>query len=257
MSSSAGSGATIEVLPKPDPIHVAMSKVMAEIRAIDKKQRNQQQNYAFRGIDDVFNELQPILVAHGVWYTPEAIENDHEWRQTKSGGWQHSTILKVRYRFYGPAGDSIVTESIGESADPADKSTQQAMSQALKSLLLQTFCIRTKESAENDPDSKSPEAGGPPKQQRTSSGGNPKRSGGAAAKTQPSRTVNSETGEIQETPDVQAAIEKLDQDGRKALVDKMEAAHYPPVDQLPTAAARQVIKWAGEIEEAAKSGRPF
>ena len=47
-----------------------------------------------------------------------------------------------------------------------------------------------------------------------------------------------------------AAIEKLDQEGRKALQEKMEAAHYPPVDKLPTAAARQVIKWASEIAQA-------
>jgi ERF superfamily len=244
-------GAPITLVPAPDPIHVAMSKVMAEIRAIDKKQRNQQQNYAFRGIDDVFNELQPILVAHGVWYTPEAIENDHEWRQTKSGGWQHSTVLKIRYRFYGPAGDSIVTESIGESADPADKSTQQAMSQALKSLLLQTFCIRTKESAENDPDSKSPEAGGPPKQQRTRSGGNPKRSGGAAEKK-----VDPETGEITEPPNVSAAIEKLDQEGRKELNDKLTKANMK-LDSLSPAAAKQVVKWAQEIQQAHDKGTPF
>ena len=249
MSSSAGSGATIEILPTPDPIHAAMSKVMAEIRAIEKGQRNQQQGYAFRGIDDVFNALQPVLVAHGVWYTPEQIENDHEWRQTKSGGWQHSTILKIRYRFYGPAGDSIVMESIGESADSADKSTQQAMSQALKSGLLQTFCIRTKESADNDPDRKSPVAGGP----ANSSEAKPK----AKTSARQQKAADPETGEIQEPPNVQAVIEKLSQDGRRQLFDRMKEKNYPEVSALPAAAAKQVIKWAEEIKAEEDKGAPF
>jgi hypothetical protein len=142
-------------------IHALMSRVMADIRAIGKNQKNTQQNYAFRGIDDVMNELKPVLAEHGVFFVPESVvTNEHEWRQTKSGGTQHSTVLRVRYRFYGPAGDSVVAETIGESADPADKSTQQAMSQGLKSLLLQTFCIGTEESARSDPDSQSPMDGG-------------------------------------------------------------------------------------------------
>ena len=146
----------------PVPIHVAMSRVMADMKAIAKKNQNTQQNYAFRGIDDVFNELQPVLVKHGVWYTPIDVTTNYEWRQTRAGGWQHSATLTVTYRFTGPAGDFVDSKVPGESADPADKSTGQAMSQALKTLLLQTFCIRTQESAKNDPDSKSPEDGGPP-----------------------------------------------------------------------------------------------
>jgi hypothetical protein len=87
------------------------------------------------------------------------------------------------------------------------------------------------------------------------------RSGGKT-KAQPSarqsrsstpRTADPETGEIPEPPNVQSAIEKLDQDGRKQLQEKMTAAHYPPIDKLPTAAARQVIKWAEEIGK----GAPF
>jgi hypothetical protein len=245
---SMSGGTTVELKPVPDPIHVAMSKVMAEIRAIEKGQRNQQQGYAFRGIDDVFNALQPVLVAHGVWYTPEEIENDHEWRQTKSGGWQHSTILKIRYRFYGPAGDSIVMESIGESADSADKSTQQAMSQALKSGLLQTFCIRTKESADNDPDRKSPAAGGP----ANSSEGKPKAKTSARQKN-----VDAETGEIIESPNVSEVIDKLNQDSRKQLKERMDAANFPELDKLPSAALRQVLRWAEEIKKAQDAGAPF
>jgi hypothetical protein len=93
--------------------------------------------------------------------------------------------------------------------------------------------------------------------QPSRSGGNPKRSGGAAAKRQQSRTVDQETGEIKEPPNVQAVIEKLSQEGRAALAEKLEAAHFPPLDSLPAAAAKQVIKWAEEIKAEQDKGAPF
>jgi hypothetical protein len=71
------------------------------------------------------------------------------------------------------------------------------------------------------------------------------------------RTADPETGEIPEPPNVQAAIDKLDQDGRKQLQEKMTAANFPPVEKLPTAAARQVVKWAEEIRKAQEAGEPF
>jgi hypothetical protein len=90
------------------------------------------------------------------------------------------------------------------------------------------------------------------------------RSGGKS-KVQPSARqsrsstprTDPETGEIPEPPNVQAAIESLDQDGRKQLQEKMTAANFPPVEKLPTAAARQVVKWAEEIRKAAEQGEPF
>jgi hypothetical protein len=46
--------------------------------------------------------------------------------------------------------------------------------------------------------------------------------------SQSSRTVDAETGEISEAPDVSAVIAKLDQEGRTQLANKMQDAHYPP-----------------------------
>jgi hypothetical protein len=72
-----------------------------------------------------------------------------------------------------------------------------------------------------------------------------------------SRSVDTETGEISDPPDVWAAIEKLSQEGRKALQAKLDAANYPPLDSLPSAAAKTVIKWAEEIKAAEDKGAPF
>jgi hypothetical protein len=71
------------------------------------------------------------------------------------------------------------------------------------------------------------------------------------------RKVDTETGEIQEPPNVSAAIDKLDQEGRKELLAKMEKANFPSVDQLPPAAAKQVVKWVDDLLEEQKKREPF
>jgi hypothetical protein len=68
--------------------------------------------------------------------------------------------------------------------------------------------------------------------------------------------ADNETGEIPEPPNVSAAIEKLDQDGRKELQTKLEKANMH-LDSLSPAAAKQVVKWAEELLEAQKKREPF
>jgi hypothetical protein len=93
---------------------------------------------------------------------------------------------------------------------------------------------------------------------RSRSGGKPKAQTSARqSQSQSSRTVDTETGEISEPPNVQAAIEKLDQEGRTKLLDKMKEKNYPELDALPPAAAKQVLKWIGELQEAQDKGAPF
>ena len=47
-----------------------MSGVMADIKAIEKNQVNSHQRYRFRGIDDVYNALNPALVKNKVFIAP-------------------------------------------------------------------------------------------------------------------------------------------------------------------------------------------
>lgn len=78
------------------------------------------------------------------------------------------------------------------------------------------------------------------------------------SKSKASRPVaDPETGEIQEPPNVPAAIDKLDQDARKELLAKMEKANYPAVEQLAGAAAKQVIRWCEELLEEQRKREPF
>lgn len=130
-------------------IHEALAAVMGAVQAVGKTGRNKQQNYNFRGVDAVVNAVGPALREHGVVVVPSAESVDYETYETKGGTTMKSCVVKVRYVFYGPAGDSVEAVVYGESSDAGDKSTPKAHSVAFRTALLQALCIPTDEP---DPD---------------------------------------------------------------------------------------------------------
>ena len=131
--------------------------IVAEMPAIGKNQRNEQQQFMYRGHDDVMNELNPLLSKHGVFFAPRVLERTTDTRQTRSGGVMYEVNLLVEYTFYGPKGDSFVASAWGEGTDSGDKSTNKAMTMALKNVLAQTFAVSTAELS-HDTDGDTPEA---------------------------------------------------------------------------------------------------
>lgn len=126
---------------KPSGIHAAMVAVMAECGAIAKTKKAR--DYAYRGIDDVYNELQEVKSKHGVFELPEVIDIRTEERQSKSGSILIYRILTIRYTFYALDGSSVSAVTIGEAMDTSDKACNKAMSVAHKYALIQAFNIRT------------------------------------------------------------------------------------------------------------------
>jgi len=124
-------------------IYKVLSEIMAEIGPIAKGKQNQQQGYKFRGIDDVYNHLQPLLAKHCVTTVPEVLTVEREARQTSKGSNLYFTLLTVRYTFYACDGSSVSAVVAGEGMDSADKSASKAMSGAHKYALFQVFCIPT------------------------------------------------------------------------------------------------------------------
>lgn len=139
-------------------IYEKISNVMRDIGAIGKDRRNTQQNFNYRGVEDVMNVLQPLLVKNGLFLVPEVMEHTREERQTKTGGNLIYSILKVKYTVFASDGSRVDTTVIGEGMDSADKASNKAMSAAFKYACFQLFCIPTEEM--NDPDSESPEQTG-------------------------------------------------------------------------------------------------
>lgn len=135
-------------------IYNAILSVMADIGAIGKEKRNQQQNFNYRGIDDVMNALQPAMVKHGIFVVPCVLDQKREERQTGRGGTLLYSICTIKYIFYAKDGSSIEAIVVGEGMDSGDKATNKAMSVAFKYACFQVFCIPTEEM--HDPDAETP-----------------------------------------------------------------------------------------------------
>ena len=146
---------------KPGLIYQQIPKIMADTKSIGKNKQNKQQGYSFRGIDDVYNEIQATLAKHKVFTVPTVIDSCHEERKSRSGGVLIYRIFTVKYTFYAEDGSDVEAVVIGEGMDSGDKAGNKAMSAAHKYALLQVFCIPTDDPKDSEDDT--PEVNGTPK----------------------------------------------------------------------------------------------
>lgn len=129
-------------------IYNSMLAIQEELTAITKDQRNGQQGWKFRGVDDVMNTLHPILVKHKVFACPKVLDIQRTSTTTSKGSCLNYATATVEYNFYNESGESISVTVVGEGMDSGDKATSKALSIAYKYAMFQTFCIPT----EDDPD---------------------------------------------------------------------------------------------------------
>jgi hypothetical protein len=133
---------------------------MADVRALGKDQRNTQQGFNFRGVDDVMNAVGPALRDHGVSVVPTGVTHlENSTYTTKSGTVMRDVMLVVQYAIHGPAGDTMAGAAAGEASDAGDKATPKAMSVAFRTFLLESLCLPTHEV---DPDAQVYERGAEP-----------------------------------------------------------------------------------------------
>lgn len=131
-------------------IYKTISEVMKKINAIAKGRKNQQQGFNFRGIDDVMNELHPVMAECGLFVVPTVLEENRTQGTTRNGATMFYTRLKIEFTFYAQDGSNIKSIVIGEAMDSGDKASNKALSIGLKYAMLQVFCIPTED--EKDPD---------------------------------------------------------------------------------------------------------
>lgn len=139
-------------------VYQAIAAVMKDLSAegIAKSNKNAQQGYKFRGIDDVYNALAPILARHQLCMLPRILSRDVAERQTKSGGVLFYTVVDAEFDLVSAADGSTHTiRTVGEAMDSADKSSNKAMSAAYKYAAMQAFCIPTE--GDNDADARTHE----------------------------------------------------------------------------------------------------
>lgn len=139
----------------------AINAVQEELSKIGiaKAQKNQQQRYNFRGIDDIYNTLAPLLAKHRLVIMPKALEREVVERTTMKGSVLFYVTVKVDYHFISAddASEFVVT-AFGEAMDSGDKATNKAMSSAYKYAAFQAFCIPTE--GDNDADATTHEVEG-------------------------------------------------------------------------------------------------
>jgi hypothetical protein len=138
-------------------VYKAINAIQAELAksGITKGRKNQSQGYAFRGIDDVYNAVSPLMAAHGLCVLPRALSREVIERATKSGNALFYVTVEVEFDFVSSEDASKHTiKTYGEAMDSADKATNKAMSAAYKYAIIQAFAIPTE--GDNDPDNDTP-----------------------------------------------------------------------------------------------------
>lgn len=134
-------------------VYKAINEVQSALAhvGITKDRRNQQQGYSFRGIDDVYNTLSPMLAKAGLCILPRVIRRECVERQTAKGGVLFYVTVEAEFDFVSAEdGSKHTVSTFGEAMDSGDKATNKAMSAAYKYAAFQAFAIPTE--GDNDPD---------------------------------------------------------------------------------------------------------
>jgi hypothetical protein len=134
-------------------VYQAINAVQADLSktGISKDRKNDQQGYKFRGIDDVFNALSPLLAAHKLCILPRVVSRDVVERTNAKGTALFYVTVGVEFDFVSSEdGTKHTVVTYGEAMDSGDKATNKAMSAAYKYACMQAFSIPTE--GDNDAD---------------------------------------------------------------------------------------------------------
>lgn len=118
---------------------------------ISKTNKNQQQGYTFRGIDDVYNTLSPILANAGLCILPRMTARNIVEKITAKGTVLFYVTVDAEFDLVAAEdGSKHTIKTFGEAMDSGDKATNKAMSAAYKYACMQAFAIPTE--GDNDSD---------------------------------------------------------------------------------------------------------
>jgi hypothetical protein len=135
-------------------IYKAINAVQTELSTvgITKDRTNSQgSGYKFRGIDDVYNAISPLLAKHGLCILPRVLTRECVERSSKAGAALFYVTVEVEFDFVSAEdGSKHTVKTFGEAMDSGDKATNKAMSAAYKYAAFQAFSIPTE--SDNDAD---------------------------------------------------------------------------------------------------------
>ncbi len=187
-------------------VHKALREARVELCGAgigkDKQAPEAVGGYKFRGIDEIYNVIGPLMAKYGLSMLPQAQDvrhttfevtrrrNNQQVQQTM----QHF-LVKVRYLLVADgAEDELEVIVYGEASDANDKGMNKAMTSAYKNAVFQTFAPPLDGVADMDSESTEDPAGPPAKAKEQ-----PKSKAPAKSEAPPADApVDKETGEIQQ-----------------------------------------------------------
>jgi hypothetical protein len=125
-------------------VYAAINAVAAELAKVGlpKGHINLEDQYAYRGIDDVYNRIGPVLARHRLCVLPRVLERTCAERTGSLDLLLLHVTVRAAFDFVSVEdGSAHTVEAFGEALDPSDKGTAKAMQSAYKYALLQAFCI--------------------------------------------------------------------------------------------------------------------
>lgn len=127
----------------------AIVSLMEAVRSVSKAQRNENQGFQFRGIDDVLNAVGPAIRDCHITVRPRVKDIQHEVRTLRGDRTINHYVVRVDYDFQVPHGEVHTVEAAGEAMDAGDKGLAKAQSVAYRTALIQMLALPT---GERDPD---------------------------------------------------------------------------------------------------------
>lgn len=241
-------------------VYAAISAVQRDLAAtgLAKDRRNNQGGgYNFRGIDDVYNAISPLMAKHGLCILPRIMSREITERASKAGGVLFYVVVAAEFDFVSSEDGSKHTVcTYGEAMDSGDKATNKAMSAAYKYAAFMTFAIPTE--ASDDPDAYTHEVAPQKPQKQAKKSDAPANDKGPAIKLAKLLAETKDTGElaygVQHIGEVvdDSAEGKALRIGLDALADEA-SARIAGVAWSPTGNAKwpAAAKWLrGEIAKA-------
>jgi hypothetical protein len=135
-------------------VYKAINEVQAELArtGIAKDRVNTQgTGYRFRGIDDVYDHLAPLLSKFGLCIIPRMVGRTCDLRKSSKGNDLYFVTVEAEFDFVSTEdGSKHTARTFGEAMDSGDKATNKAMSAAFKYVAFLTFTIPTE--GDNDAD---------------------------------------------------------------------------------------------------------
>lgn len=109
--------------------------------------------YKFRGIDDIRNVIAPLQKQCSLIILPCVTGRAETQRTTSNGKFALHVVVKIDFHFVSTKdGSEVIVPMENEAVDYSDKATNKAISQAYKTVCINTFNIPTEGEEDTDAD---------------------------------------------------------------------------------------------------------